>query len=134
MKTARSYRVCVLLFCSLLGAVNIALANPPATSSRSRMVSYCIAMFVGNHRVRQAKRYFSRMPRQRLKSRLTVIIHSEIRGTLAYASAAYVLAYYGIDTAKNMRRMLFLWNEPTIGDSYPSFKLTGEGHDDLIDT
>src|SRR5205807_1978525 len=64
---------------------------------------------------RSAAQYFRSLTRSQLRHRLEPLRKSLYRGTFAYSSVAFVLAYYGIDVIQNAGRVLYAFHLPSSG-------------------
>lgn len=93
------------------------LASPRLSAADRTLVRWCLARYglwgVGMDDVdaekaaeRAAKRHFDAMPRDEIARRLVPIRKALYRGTRAYTSVAFVLAYYGIDFERNALRVV----------------------------
>jgi hypothetical protein len=93
------------------------LASPPLTTADQALVHRCEAMYGTmsgteediprvKNRMQAAKQFFDAMPRSEIERRLVPIRKSLYRGTHAYTSVAFVLAYYGIDFDLNAQRVV----------------------------
>ncbi len=94
------------------------MASPPLSRADRALVHRCLDMYgpyEGGDEAEiaaeeaakpRAKRLFDRMPKSEIERRLVPIRKSLYRGTRAYASVAYVLAYYGIDFDFNAGRVV----------------------------
>lgn len=97
--------------------------------SEKRLLAYCVANYRGlqlrgtngyesggyeaeRKEDRAATRFFDTLSRQRLESRLVLLRKSLYRGTIAYTSVAYVLAYHGVDVNRNAERILYAFRAP----------------------
>lgn len=93
------------------------LASPSLSTEERALVRWCLARY-GLHFIysgsreaeksaeRAAKRYFDKMSTAEIARRLTPIRKALYRGTRAYTSVSFVLAYYGIDFEKNALRVV----------------------------
>ncbi len=93
------------------------LSSPPLSKEDRTLVRWCLARYgfwgvaseqeaaeMSAHKA--AKRFFDRMPSAEIARRLTPIRKALYRGTRAYTSVSFVLAYYGIDFEKNALRVV----------------------------
>jgi hypothetical protein len=106
-----------VVFAGWASSVSAQMADPPLTPSDRAVVQKCMDMYgVSRYNSEsteaieaakaQAKSYFSRIPKGTLTQTLVPIRKSLYRGTSAYTSVAFVLAYYGIDFEQNARRVV----------------------------
>jgi hypothetical protein len=118
------------------------MASPPLSTSDRALVQRCMAMYgrwdvpEGQEQARHkaAKRFFNAMPRAEIARRLVPIRKALYRGTRAYTSVAFVLAYYGSDVGRNGLRVveaIRLANNPPVKLKAAGFK--GQGNDDAGD-
>jgi hypothetical protein len=77
------------------------------SGSEIQLLRYCRTFYEGDGGTERARRALARIPPAALKSRLETVINRSYPQSYAYASAAYALAYSGIDVKKNTRRMLY---------------------------
>ncbi|MCX6381918.1 MAG: hypothetical protein NT023_20980 [Armatimonadetes bacterium] len=99
-------------------ATDASILSSPSLSKEDRaLVRWCLARYglpgvyadqevVERAAERAAKRFFDRMPSAEIARRLTPIRKALYRGTRAYTSVSFVLAYYGIDFEKNALRVV----------------------------
>lgn len=99
-------------------ATDASILSSPSLSKEDRvLVRWCLARYgLGSYwfaqesaeksAERAAKRFFDRMPTTEIGSRLTPVRKALYRGTRAYTSVSFVLAYYGIDFEKNALRVV----------------------------
>jgi len=93
------------------------VASPPLSSADRELVHRCEAMYGtvsftqedvprAKKRMQAVQQFFDTMPRSKIEERLVPIRQSLYRGTHAYTSVAFVLAYYGIDFDRNAQRVV----------------------------
>lgn len=97
--------------------------------SDKRLLAYCVTVYRGlqmrgpngyesggyeseKREYRAATKVFNLLPRQVFERRLVPLRKSLYRGTIAYTSVAYVLAFYDVDVVENCRRMLYAFDVP----------------------
>jgi hypothetical protein len=80
-------------------------------AGRVQLLVYCRGMYAYKPDM-SAGRYFARLRPAQIQRQLVPLRQSLRRGSPAYSSVAYVLAYYGIDVEQNVKRLLLVWNPP----------------------
>jgi hypothetical protein len=115
-------------------------ASPPLSTADRTLVRWCLARYglwsvsaeqeqAERSAEQAARRFFDAMPRAEIARRLVPIRKALYRGTRAYTSVAFVLAYYGSDFERNAQRVveaIALGPEPPAKLKAAGFKEQGE--------
>ncbi len=67
-----------------------------------------------NERSKAAQRFFEGLTAKQLQQEAETLRKNQTRGSFAYKSLSYVLAYFGIDVTVNVQRVMYDWLYPDV--------------------